>query len=176
MHQARRDAEPRRRGFERGKQLPGYCYSVWQPHEAICCPIYLEQSRRQPPEPGRRSGNTAPWRPSGAIIDVHRFPFLRGFATGKSSPVAGKIVSGCRLSLSCLDCVCLRLVLDGFTRREFGEAPPWQAGRRFLEFVSGRSGRLAKGVLEFRCKFASATSSKLGHQVAPGENCAVVPA
>ena len=27
--------------------------------------------------------------------------------------------------------MCLRLVLDGFTRHEFDEAPPWQVGLRF---------------------------------------------
>ena len=103
----------------------------------FCRPVGLQQSRRHSSEACGSMGKAPPWRPLGAIIDIHRFPFSPRVATGKPSPVAGNIVSSCRLRLSCLEWNCLRLVLDGFTRREFGEAPPWQAGLRFWRLCVG---------------------------------------
>ena len=89
MHQARRNAEPRRGRLEGGKQLPRRRHALWQAGKAFGRAVGLQQPRRQPPEAGRRVGTPPLWRPLGAIVLCHRDPPFWLDRDGQAFPVDG---------------------------------------------------------------------------------------
>jgi toxin ParE1/3/4 len=93
MHQAWRDAEPRRRRLEGREQLSRRVHPLGQPGKAFRGAVGLEQPRRQPPEAGGCLDKAPPWRPWGAIFLCHRDPPFGWIATGKPSPLTETAIS-----------------------------------------------------------------------------------